>query len=137
MKMLLTILLAVPLLSTHITFAADLTVVISKIEINQGRIYVGLYSDPVEFPNGRQKAGQFVDSDTPTLRMVFTDLSAGDYAFAVFQDNNGNEILDMNFLGIPKEPYGFSGGKVFGEPDFEDAAVTVRTGNMQIEIKMN
>jgi uncharacterized protein (DUF2141 family) len=32
----------------------------------------------------------------------------GEYAIAVFVDVNGNGKMDKNFLGIPKEQYGFS-----------------------------
>ncbi|MCX7769328.1 MAG: DUF2141 domain-containing protein [Flavobacteriales bacterium] len=55
------------------------------------------------------------------------DLKAGTYAFLVFQDENGNKQLDRNLLGIPTEPYGFSGSKgvSLGPPDFEKAKVRV------------
>ena len=33
----------------------------------------------------------------------------GEYAIAGFQDLDGNGVLTGNFLGIPKEPVGFSG----------------------------
>lgn len=58
------------------------------------------------------------------------DLKAGTYAFLVFQDENGNKQLDRNLLGIPTEPYGFSGSKgmVLGPPDFEKAKVKVEAG---------
>ncbi|MCS6982078.1 MAG: DUF2141 domain-containing protein [Flavobacteriales bacterium] len=58
------------------------------------------------------------------------DLKAGTYAFLVFQDENGNKLLDRNLLGIPTEPYGFSGSKgmMLGPPDFEKAKVKVEPG---------
>ncbi len=118
-------------------FASDITVVVTGITVNQGRIYVGLYDTSREFPNGRQKAGQFVDSKTQKIRIIFTDLAHGKYAFAVFQDKNANEKLDKNLLGIPKENYGFSGESVLTSPDFEDAAVEIKSTNQQIEININ
>jgi uncharacterized protein (DUF2141 family) len=51
----------------------------------------------------------------------------GTWAVLVYQDENGNGQLDRNFIGIPKENYGFSrdaAGK-FGPPSFEDAAIQV------------
>jgi uncharacterized protein (DUF2141 family) len=45
----------------------------------------------------------------------------------VYQDENANGQLDRNFIGIPKENYGFSrdaAGK-FGPPGFDDAAIDV------------
>ncbi len=38
---------------------------------------------------------------------------------AVYHDVNNNEELDKNFVGIPKEPYGFSGKNGFGSPYFD------------------
>ena len=39
----------------------------------------------------------------------------------MFHDLNENDIHDINFLGIPKEPYGFSNNAkaLFSAPDFE------------------
>lgn len=54
------------------------------------------------------------------------ELPTGTYALQVFQDDNGNQMLDTNWLGIPTEPVGFSGhvGR-YGKPNFADAAVVV------------
>jgi uncharacterized protein (DUF2141 family) len=51
----------------------------------------------------------------------------GTWAVLVYQDENGNGELDRNFIGIPKENYGFSrnaAGK-FGPPSFDEAAIEV------------
>jgi len=52
------------------------------------------------------------------------DLPEGQYALAIYHDENGNDELDTNWLGIPKEPIGFSNSKMrtFGPPGFEDCA---------------
>ena len=47
-------------------------------------------------------------SDNESVTVVFEDLPAGTYAVAVFFDVNDNGKMDKNFLGIPKEKYGFS-----------------------------
>ena len=70
---------------------------------------------------------------------TFADLAAGDYAVLVFHDENGNGRLDLNFLGIPREPLGFSNryrGK--GPPVFAAAAVPVAAGEsvpVDVELK--
>lgn len=51
----------------------------------------------------------------------------GTWAVLAYQDENGNDELDRNLIGIPKENYGFSRdarGK-FGPPGFDDAAIEV------------
>ena len=49
------------------------------------------------------------------------------YAFSFFHDLNNNKKLDTNFLGIPKEPYGFSNNKKgrFGPPKFSEASLEI------------
>lgn len=94
-------------------------------------------------------AAAFADLRDPlrTLRLPaggggpvrFEELAAGSYAVLVFHDENGNGELDGNFLGIPREPLGFSNrywGK--GAPVFADAAVAVGAGErvpVAVELK--
>ena len=52
------------------------------------------------------------------------ELREGTYAIGFYIDKNQNEKIDTNFLGIPKEQFGFSNdvmGK-FGPPSFEAAS---------------
>ncbi len=47
---------------------------------------------------------------------------AGEYALVVYHDENGNKRLDKNFIGIPREPLGFSNGyRPKGPPTYERA----------------
>jgi len=62
--------------------------------------------------------------------VTLKDIPAGTWAVLAYQDENENKELDRNFIGIPKENYGFSRNPVsrFGPPSFEDAAISVREG---------
>ena len=55
-------------------------------------------------------------------QLVFENLPAGTYAISVFHDENNNQKMDKNFLGIPKEGYGASKNKLpfASAPDFDD-----------------
>ncbi|MBW2399025.1 MAG: DUF2141 domain-containing protein [Deltaproteobacteria bacterium] len=55
--------------------------------------------------------------------VVFEDVPHGDYALKVFHDENDNQKLDTNFVGMPKEKFGFSNDVMgrFGPPSFEQA----------------
>ena len=56
------------------------------------------------------------------------EIPTGTYAIGVYVDENENEKLDTNFLGIPKEQYGFSNNsKAFGIPKFEAASFLIDT----------
>lgn len=50
------------------------------------------------------------------------ELPHGEFALSVYQDINGDGILNTNFFGIPSEPYGFSNNGVgkFGPPEFSE-----------------
>ncbi|MDC6383799.1 DUF2141 domain-containing protein [Flagellimonas taeanensis] len=65
------------------------------------------------------------------------DLPAGEYALAVFHDENGNGKLDTNWLGIPKEKVAFSNAKMktFGPPKYKECAFKV-TADHEISIDL-
>ena len=48
-------------------------------------------------------------------------IKPGSYAIGVIHDENNNGELDYNFLGIPKEGYGFSG--TASRKEFEKALI--------------
>jgi uncharacterized protein (DUF2141 family) len=52
-------------------------------------------------------------------------------------DVNRNNKMDMNFISIPKEQYGFSNDASgnFGPPSFAEASFTV-SGDMALEINL-
>ena len=74
----------------------------------------------------------------PVVRLQFPDLSLGSYAVKVFHDVDDNSILDTNWMGIPKEPYGFSNDAMgtFGPPSFEQASFKVGAGTNAVRIRM-
>jgi len=53
--------------------------------------------------------------------VVIENLKPGKYAFKYFHDENKNDKLDMNWIGMPTEGYGFSNNAegTFGPPSFE------------------
>lgn len=53
--------------------------------------------------------------------IVINNLQPGKYTFKYFHDENKNDNLDLNWIGIPKEGYGFSNNAsgIFGPPSLE------------------
>ena len=70
---------------------------------------------------------------------INTMLPHGEYALTLFIDFNGNKKIDKNFLGIPKEQYGFS-NNVMGRmspPTFDQAKFLIEgptTQNIKLRI---
>lgn len=87
-----------------------------------------VYYQTVAVKNGDKQAT--ATKGNSAEKIVFTSIEPGSYAIAVFQDINMNGKLDKNFLGVPSEPYGFSGGKThrWKPPSFEEAGFRVSPG---------
>ena len=68
-----------------------------------------------------------IDADGKTATAEWPDLPAGDYAVAAIHDENSNHKLDRNFIGIPKEGFGFANNPkvTFSPPSFSEALVHV------------
>ena len=118
--------------------AVDLTITAKGVASDKGKILVAVYS----------KAGDWLKTPAhvaeaaavrPSTSLTVKGLVPGNYAVLVFQDENGNEDLDTNVLGIPTEPYGFSNDAMgaFGPPSFEKATVKVGSENLSINIQLH
>jgi uncharacterized protein (DUF2141 family) len=108
--------------------AARISVTISGLHSAQGNVFVGLYATPSKFLNGTQNdAMRRVPASTGPITVVFDNLPPGTYAVGAYHDENGNDHLDTNFLGLPEEGYALSNGvrAVTSKPTFQQAAFTV------------
>lgn len=89
-------------------WSADLELKVENVKEPVGDLRIGLYASAEDYRKTAVKEFQAPASANPVvIRMA--GLAAGDYAIAIYHDRNGNQKLDSNLLGIPKEPYGFSG----------------------------
>ncbi|MHB2210175.1 DUF2141 domain-containing protein [Methylobacterium sp. CM6257] len=79
------------------------------------------------------------DASANGSRALFTfrDVPPGTYAVAAYQDSNGNSRLDRTALGLPLEPYGFSGavGRR-ARPDFAATAFTLREPGAALRVRL-
>jgi uncharacterized protein (DUF2141 family) len=105
----------------------DLTIIIIGFKNDNGDVKVALSNSAEEFSSKPKDAAPF-RADLAFIKdkkaqLVFKDLPFGEYAVRLFHDENGNGKIDTNFLGIPKENYGFSNNAraSFGPPKYEKA----------------
>lgn len=70
--------------------------------------------------------------------LTFTDIPAGEYALALYQDSNGNKKLDTNLVGYPKEPFAFSQNikPKFSAPTYEECKIVFNANNTTFSIKL-
>ena len=103
----------------------DLTVVVQGLENNDGVLQFGLYNEADKFPIvGETFKMVRVKTSANSRKYTFIGLTKGDYAVAIYQDENNNDNCDKNFFGIPVEPYAFSNDirPKLSVPSFEDCS---------------
>ena len=116
--------------------ADELTFNISG-QTKAGILNLGIYNNAAAYDQSvqgeeRSERGLFsgIDSyiDLRESHEFVINLPEGTYAIALFIDANENLKIDKNFLGIPKEQFGFSNnvmGTLSG-PSFEQAKFQVK-----------
>lgn len=102
---------------------------IGKVEINitglkssKGQVMIKAYTSEDGFPRDDEKAIKIVSFEIKDNNCLATiELPEGEYALAVHHDENKNDKVDTNFIGIPKEPLGLSNYEKVGRPDYDKA----------------
>jgi uncharacterized protein (DUF2141 family) len=131
-----------PRLEAQSTGTATLTVHVIGARNAKGKLRAALFRGAGGFPNDASLAvhtqSADIDRQTSSAQIVFTDLPTGVYAVSVFHDENMNQKLDKNFMGVPKEGYGASNNpkKKMGPPSFEETKFQVSGPEQSIEIKL-
>jgi len=94
----------------------DLSIKITNLRSNKGRVL--LYCFDKKKNNVEVASSNIVNNE---CEISIYNLSAGQYAFKYFHDENNNGTLDCNWMKIPKEGYGFSNNAkgAYGPPSFE------------------
>jgi uncharacterized protein (DUF2141 family) len=103
------------------------TVQLTGLDAGGGQVILAFFDSKASFDAQKNPAHHRIVTQRKgeTVREVVLDIEPGGYALAVFQDINSNGKLDKNWMGIPQEPYGFSGGGNYrwGAPAFEEARI--------------
>ena len=118
----------------------NLKITITRLHSNEGVVLVSLFKDGSGYPDDAAKAfgkekGYIVEKSST---IIFKSVPPGSYAVAILHDENNNQKMDKNMLGIPKEGYGFSNNASapFGPPSYKKASFTHTTnGQTEIQVK--
>ena len=128
-KLIITLLLFT--INVSMSFAQEkethtITVNISGMKNDKGKVYVALYNSEKSFLKEEVK-GDIVQINNKKAVVIFKNMKKGVYAISVFHDANNNKKMDTNFFGIPKEPIGCSNGAkgFMGPPKYKKAKFTV------------
>jgi uncharacterized protein (DUF2141 family) len=109
--------------------AAELTIAVDGVASAEGQVMVALYNGADTFL-GKPLRALSVPAVAGAMQVRIADLPAGDYAFAIYHDANGNGKMDRNPLGMPSEDYAFSNNAAGkrGAPAFEQARFSLPVG---------
>jgi uncharacterized protein (DUF2141 family) len=120
--------------------ANRIEVAVQGIRNDNGSVRCGLYSSAATFPkNGKQFMGVAVPIANRTATCVFNDVPPGKYAVAAFHAEQNETEMQYNWLGAPKEGYGFSrdASGFMGPPDFSDAVFDYENGVSSQTVKLD
>ena len=128
-------------LSASPASANTLIIDVDGLRNRKGQVCLSVFAASTGFPSKTTNAvqSQCMKITDATVRMTLRQLQPGNYAVAVLHDANNDRRANRNFLGIPKEGFGFSQNPAirFGPPKFGASAFPVigSSTNIQIHIK--
>lgn len=100
-------------------------IVITNLRNDKGHVLVSLFKEGAGYPDDASKALRKIKLDIRNKKasVIFTGLASGDYAIAILHDENDDQKMNKNSLGLPKEGYGFSNNVkgAFGPPSWSKA----------------
>ncbi len=119
------------------THAGDLSVRVQGAPAD-GTLVIQVYDSPNAFGDFRDPVKEIRASIQVDEVYEIDDLPAGSIAVLVYVDENENNLLDKNFIGIPKEPLGISNNyRPKGPPAFDRAKFSIgedESASIDIEV---
>ena len=118
-----------------------ISVIIKDIKTPNGQILMGIYKDDVSFDKeiAYKKVQAFKTKISNGILVVEVKLEPGKYGISLMDDENFNGKMDYNFIGIPKEGFGFSNYYHTGltKPKLKSFLFEViENKNTKVEVKM-
>lgn len=87
----------------------DLKVVVTNINTQKGSIELGIFNNSKAFlKKGKEYNFYSQEVSSDTVIFFLKDYKKDDYAISLYHDVNSDNECNLNFFGIPLEPYGFS-----------------------------
>lgn len=104
---------------------------------NEGTVKVAITNSKENYKDHKNPfIGLTIPISNKKAVAVIEDLPFGDYAVKAFHDEDGNDMLNTNFLGIPNEDYGFSNDArgMFGPPSWNAARFRLNKEELAINV---
>jgi uncharacterized protein (DUF2141 family) len=132
------LLIALPILNLN---AVEVEVTITGLRNAKGNIVIGVFKDEATFQKEKAFLSKsFRKEEIIEGKMKVTlSLEPGVWGLSLLDDENSSGLMEYNFLGIPKEGFGFSDyyHSGFTKPKFKDFKFPVEKGqNKKILVKL-
>ncbi len=102
----------------------DLTITIPNIKNTNGGVHVSVYSstNKASFTKiGQEYKVLDFKAEGVNGKYIIKNLPEGEYAIAIYHDENGDKKCNTNMIGIPTEGFGFTRlEKIWSIPKFDD-----------------
>ena len=118
--------------------SARLEIEVVGLKSDDGIVRIALYDSAETFPEkGKEFRKAKVVPKGKRAVAIIDGIPHGDYAIALYHDENSNDGFDQGFLGWPLETYGFSNNVRPGlsAPKFAKARFTVDRATVIIQIR--
>lgn len=124
--------LAVSFVVNNVVSAASINVTVTNIKNLKGVVRIGIINKEKDFPY-EAFTGKKIPVNGSSVNVKFTGLAPGEYAIVVHHDENCNDKVDKNILGLPLEGYCFSNNvkALTAPPKFKSAKFTLDTAFSQ------
>lgn len=133
------ILTSIAMICSAIAVQAQHTLTVNVANLlPKGVLELSVYNKKEGFPiKAKPYVAKKVKISGSNAAVSFSNLPAGDYAVALYQDENSNGKCDTNFIGYPTEGFGFSNNvkPKLAPPTFTETKVRVDQ-NKTINIKV-
>ncbi len=120
------------------TNGTSVVVVVTGLRNSEGQVIVSLYGSGAGFPGGEEGivATRRTRIENARAQCTFDNVAPGGYAIAVIHDEDANDKLKTNIVGMPKEGTGASNNPKsrFGPPKWDDAKFLVEETQVTLDI---
>lgn len=116
----------------------NIQIAIHHIENENGTMHIGLFTENDKFLDEAFYSKEIAVNNQVKIQLTFENIPYGIYAISIYHDLNDNGKLDTNFIGIPKEPVGFSNDHQpkMGPPRFNAAKFSLNQKKLAITVNM-
>lgn len=104
------------------TETGNITVSVENLSSEEGKVYFALFNED-NFLKKAPIQGEVSEIKEGVAQITFSEVPSGTYAITAYHDKNGNQQMDFESNGMPKENYGVSNNQMnlYGPPLWEDA----------------